>query len=403
MADAEREPELKAELTESVFTAYRPQRLTIPGAHAHPGRLVQSAAMGAVEPPAPTYSPHLPAQVVDEGRLSLAQLEAVVYAGQAHDERLPNGSRKGFFIGDGTGVGKGREISGVILDNLAQGRDKAVWVSFNRGLIEDARRDFAGVGGDPDLLFFQGDTKAGAAITRENGILFTTYSTLRGGEKRQGTDQGMEGGGRPGQTRLQQLTDWLGPDFDGVIAFDEAHSMGNAIAVKGARGERKPSQQAIAGINLQKELPDARVLYVSATGATEVANLTYAERLGLWGEDTPFADAKDFIGQVSSGGIAAMELTARDLKALGVYTARSLSYDDVTYERLEYPLSAFEREVYDELAGAWQVVLTNVDEALELTGGGHSPHAKSAALSQFWGAHQRFFNQVLTALQTPCH
>ena len=105
------------------------------------------------------------------------------------------------------------------------------------------------------------------------------------------------------------------------------------------------------------------MLYVSATGATEVANLTYAERLGLWGEDTPFADAKDFIGQVSSGGIAAMELTARDLKALGVYTARSLSYDDVTYERLEYPLSGFEREVYDELAGAWQVVLSNVDQA----------------------------------------
>ena len=394
---ANAEPAEKAELTESVFTAYRPQRLSIPGAHEHPGRLVQSAAMGAVEPPAATYSPHLPAQVVGEGRLSLAQLEAVVYAGQAHSEVLPNGSRKGFFIGDGTGVGKGREISGVILDNLAQGRDKAVWVSFNRGLIEDARRDFAGVGGDPDLLFFQGDTKAGAAISRERGILFTTYSTLRGGEQRQVTDQG----GPAGQTRLKQLTDWLGPDFAGVIAFDEAHSMGNAIAVKGARGERKPSQQAIAGISLQKEVPDARVLYVSATGATEVSNLTYAERLGLWGEDTPFADAKAFIGQVSSGGIAAMELTARDLKALGVYTARSLSYDDVTYERLEYPLSPFEREVYDELAGAWQVVLSNVDEALELTGGGHSPQAKSSAMSQFWGAHQRFFNQVLTALQTP--
>ncbi|MBK5938048.1 strawberry notch-like NTP hydrolase domain-containing protein [Halochromatium roseum] len=397
-ADADRGEEPKAELTESVFTAYRPQRLMIPGAHEHPGRLVQSAAMGAVDPPAPTYNPQLPTQVIDEGRLSLAQLEAVVYAGQAHSERLPNGSRKGFFIGDGTGVGKGREISGVILDNWVQGREKAVWVSFNRGLIEDARRDFAGVGGDPDLLFFQGDTKASATIAREKGILFTTYSTLRGGEKRQSTDNQD---GRAGQTRLQQLTDWLGPDFDGVIAFDEAHSMGNAIAVKGARGERKPSQQAIAGINLQKEVPDARVLYVSATGATEVSNLTYAERLGLWGEDTPFADAKAFIGEVSSGGIAAMELTARDLKALGVYTARSLSYEDVSYERLEYPLSEFEREVYDELAGAWQVVLSNVDEALELTGGGHSPQAKSAALSQFWGAHQRFFNQVLTALQTP--
>jgi hypothetical protein len=388
-----------------VFTAYRPQRLTIPGAHAHPGRLVQSAAMGAVEPPAPTYSPRLPGRVIDEGLLSLAQLEAVVYAGQAHGERLPNGSRKGFFIGDGTGVGKGREISGVILDNLAQGRTKAVWVSFNRGLIEDARRDFAGVGGDPDLLFFQGDTKAGAAITRPDGILFTTYSTLRGGEKRQATDQATDQAphpaGQQGQTRLKQLVNWLGPGFDGVIAFDEAHGMGNAIGIKGSRGERKPSQQAIAGIELQREAPDARVLYVSATGATEVSNLTYAERLGLWGEGTPFADARDFIGQVSAGGIAAMELTARDLKALGVYTARSLSYDDVTYERLEYPLSPFEREVYDELAGAWQVVLTNVDAALELTGGGHSPNAKSAAMSQFWGAHQRFFNQVLTALQTP--
>ena len=404
-ADAQGPAEDRGELTESVFTAYRPQRLTIPGAHEHPGRLVQSAAMGAVEPPAPTYSPRLPGRVIDEGLLSLAQLEAVVYAGQAHGERLPNGSRKGFFIGDGTGVGKGREISGVILDNLAQGRTKAVWVSFNRGLIEDARRDFAGVGGDPDLLFFQGDTKAGAAITRPDGILFTTYSTLRGGEKRQATDQATDQAphqaGQQGQTRLKQLVNWLGPGFDGVIAFDEAHGMGNAIGIKGARGERKPSQQAIAGIELQREAPDARVLYVSATGATEVSNLTYAERLGLWGEGTPFADARDFIGQVSAGGIAAMELTARDLKALGVYTARSLSYDDVTYERLEYPLSPFEREVYDELAGAWQVVLTNVDAALELTGGGHSPNAKSAAMSQFWGAHQRFFNQVLTALQTP--
>ena len=121
----------------------------------------------------------------------------------------------------------------------------------------------------------------------------------------------------------------------------------------------------------------------------------------LRGEDTPFADAKAVIGQVSCGGIAAMEPTARDLKALGVYATRSLSYDDVTCERLSNPLCELERAGWDELAGAWQVVLTNVDEALELTGGGRSPHAKSAVLSQFRGAHQRFCNQVFTALQTP--
>ncbi|HLP81865.1 MAG TPA: strawberry notch family protein, partial [Nitrosomonas sp.] len=353
--------------------------------------------MSAVEPPAPSYSPILPKGLIDIGLLSIAQLEAVVYAGQAHSELLPNGSRKGFFIGDGTGVGKGREISGIILDNMMQGRSKAVWVSFNEGLIEDARRDFAGVGGNPNKIFFQGKTKAGNEISQEDGILFTTYSTLRGGEKKQANDLGQQGG----KTRAQQIIDWLGKDFDGVIAFDEAHSMGNAIAVKGKRGVKKPSQQAIAGINLQRELPNARITYVSATGATEISNLSYADRLGLWGEGTPFADTNSFINGVSKGGIASMELISRDMKAMGMYLARSLSYDGVSYERLEHTLSDLQEDIYNELAGAWQVVLNNVEQALEITQAGKNGNGKSAAMSQFWGAHQRFFNQIITAMQTP--
>lgn len=35
---------------------------------------------------------------------------------------LPSGERAGFFIGDGAGVGKGRQISGIILDNFVRGR-----------------------------------------------------------------------------------------------------------------------------------------------------------------------------------------------------------------------------------------------------------------------------------------
>jgi len=385
------------EFTESVFANYQPQRLKIAGARPHPGKLVQSAAMSAVEPPAPTYTPALPKSVIDDGLLSIAQLESVVYAGQAHSQQMPNGARKGFFIGDGTGVGKGREISGIILDNMEQGRKKAVWVSFNDGLLQDAKRDFAGIGGNPDKLFSQGKIKAGAEITQQDGILFTTYSMLRGGEKKQANDLGQKGG----KTRVQQIIDWLGEGFDGVIAFDEAHSMGNAIAIKGARGTRKPSQQAIAGINLQKSLPNARVTYVSATGATEISNLSYAERLGLWGEGTPFADTQSFINGVSKGGIASMELISRDMKAMGMYLARSLSYDGVSYERLEHKLSDLQEDIYNELAGAWQVVLNNVEQALEITQAGKSGQGKSAAMSQFWGAHQRFFNQIITAMQTP--
>ena len=387
-----------SEFSDSVFANYTPQRLTIQGAQPHPARLVQAAAMSAVEPPAPTYSPKLPANLIRDGLLSIAQLEAVVYAGQAHSNLLPNGSRKGFFIGDGTGVGKGREISGVILDNTMRGRNKAVWVSFNPGLIEDAKRDFSGVGGDPAKLFFQGKTKAGGEITQKEGILFTTYTTLTGGEKKQANDQGQ----KAGKTRAEQIIEWLGKDFDGVIAFDEAHGMGNAIPMKGKRGTKKPSQQAIAGINLQRELPNARILYVSATGATEISNLGYADRLGLWGEGTPFADVNAFIENVSRGGIASMELISRDMKAMGMYLSRSLSYDGVSYERLEHTLSPLQEDIYNELAGAWQVVLNNIGQALEITQAGKNGNAKSAALSQFWGAHQRFFNQVITAMQTPC-
>jgi antirestriction protein ArdC/phage/plasmid primase-like uncharacterized protein len=353
--------------------------------------------MSAVEPPPPTYAPVLPVNLIQEGLLSIAQLECLVYAGQAHSDVLPNGSRKGFFIGDGTGVGKGREISGIILDNQMQGRKKAVWVSFNEGLIEDAKRDFSGIGGNPETIFFQGKTKAGNAISQVDGILFTTYSTLRGGEKKQATDLGQ----KTGKTRAQQIIDWLGDGFDGVIAFDEAHSMGNAIGIKGKRGVRKPSQQALAGINLQRELPNARIVYVSATGATEISNLSYADRLGLWGEGTPFADVNTFITGVSKGGIASMELISRDMKAMGMYIARSLSYDGVSYERLEHTLSDLQEDIYNELAGAWQIVLNNVDAALEITQAGSNGNAKSAALAQFWGAHQRFFNQVITSMQTP--
>jgi len=43
--------------------------------------------------------------------------------------------------------------------------------------------------------------------------------------------------------------------------------------------------QAVLG--LQRALPGARVVYCSATGASEPRNLGYMERLGLWGPGIP--------------------------------------------------------------------------------------------------------------------
>jgi len=379
----------KAELSDSVYESYTPAKLSIAGAKKHPGNLVESAAMGAVFPPDISYQPNIPANTVKEGKLSDAQLEAIVYAGQAHSQFLSGGEvRRGYFIGDGTGVGKGREISGIILDNWNSGRKKAVWISQNSPLINDARRDAEGVGLGEDKIFDFGKIKAGKSVAQKEGVAFLGYDTLRAK-------------GKDGSSRLQQLVDWFGKDYDGVIVFDEAHNMGNAVTVKKARGTSKPSMKALSGVELQALLPKARIVYVSATGATEVMNLAYADRLGLWGEGTPFANKADFIEKISAGGIAAMELVARDMKSMGNYLARSLSYEDVKYEKLEHTLSSDQRAIYDELAGAWQLVLSNINQALEATGGAQNGAAKSAALSQFWGSHQRFFNQIITSMQTP--
>jgi hypothetical protein len=57
--------------------------------------------------------------------------------------------------------------------------------------------------------------------------------------------------------------------------------------------------------------------------------------------------------------------------------------------------------MYNRLAEAWQSVLKNIEAALGITGGDQSPLAKAAAMSQFWGTHQRFFNQVITSMQIP--
>ena len=44
--------------------------------------------MASVAPPKPSYRPHLPANLVADGVLSDAQLESIIYAGEAHGEFL---------------------------------------------------------------------------------------------------------------------------------------------------------------------------------------------------------------------------------------------------------------------------------------------------------------------------
>ena len=180
-----------------------------------------------------------------------------------------------------------------------------------------------------------------------------------------------------------------------------------AAGGKGERGDQAASQQGRAGLRLQHALPNARVVYVSATGATTVHNLAYAQRLGLWGgEDFPFGTRAEFVEAIEAGGVAAMEVLARDLKALGLYAARSLSYEGVEYELIEHQLTGDQIRIYDAYAGAFSIIHNNLDAAMQaanITGetGTLNAQAKSAARSAFESAKQRFFNHLITAMKTP--
>ena len=73
-------------LTEALYEAYGLQSIRISGSQAHPTPLVQSAAMASVAPPT-----HLPPGFVVTAALSDAQLETVIYAGEAHAGYLAGG------------------------------------------------------------------------------------------------------------------------------------------------------------------------------------------------------------------------------------------------------------------------------------------------------------------------
>ena len=427
------------------YAPWRPGVVRVPGAVEHPTPLVQSAAMAAVPHPAPAFRPMLPERVVTGGLLSDAQLESVVLAGEAHNRHLaaqyrigsqwetvhrcpkegedgndeeldtsfvtqdgetlsePVRFRRGWMLGDGTGCGKGRQVAAIILDNRLRGRKRALWLSQSDKLLEDARRDWTALGGLESDVIPLGNFRPGMEIPLDEGVLFATYATLRSPSRQ----------GRP--SRLEQIVEWLAGSldeedrhaFDGVIVFDEAHAMANAAGSKSERGETKPSQQGRAGLRLQNALPDARIAYVSATGATTLPGLAYAGRLGLWGAgETPFETRVEFISAMEAGGVAAMEVVARDLKALGLYQARALAYDGVEVDILEHPLTPEQRRIYDAYAGAFKVIHHNIEEALKATGivqgeDTINKRAKSAALSAFEGTKQRFFGHLLTGMKCP--
>lgn len=350
--------------------------------------------MAAVERPAIRYHHSLPKNT----DISAVQAEAALLAGQRHEQKLANGARAGFLLGDGTGVGKGRTLAAIALDNWEKGRRRMGVFSVSKDLMEDFLRDLRDVAGkDHPLTKSLADLgkTTGDKIEHGDGIVFSTYSTLISKVKKK-DKQGRAT--KDTIRRYGQLKEWLGDEP--VLLFDEAHAAKNVGEGAAEKEKKKGSQRAAAVIKIQDDIPQARVVYSSATGATVIENMAYMTRMGLWGLGTSFPGGfQGFMAAMQEGGVGAMEMVARDLKALGAYVSRTISFDGVEYEEMEHVTTPHQKEMYDAAAKLWQMLFQNMEKALAETDSGGRERA--FARSAFYGAQQRFFKALITAFKIP--
>ncbi|GFR58766.1 protein strawberry notch homolog 1 [Elysia marginata] len=381
------EEEIEEEVEElghaETYAEYTPSKLNF--GKKHPDPVVETSSLSSVEPPDIKYELRILDECVDEdARLSALQLESITYASQRHLTILPNGQRAGYLIGDGAGVGKGRTIAGIIFENYVHRRKRALWLSVSNDLKVDAERDLRDIGaGHIDVFSLNKFKYYSKLSSKENngckkGVIFATYSSLIGESQAEGKYN----------TRLKQLLKWLGHDFEGVIVFDECHKAKNLCPT----GSSKPTKTGQTVLELQNRLPKARVVYASATGASEPKNMAYMTRLGLWGEGTPFKEFTDFIQAVERRGVGAMELVAMDAKSRGMYIARQLSFHGVTFRIEEIPLEKDFEKVYNLAVEMWVEARELFQQAAELIEAEH--RMKKSMWGQFWSAHQRFFKYL---------
>ncbi|XP_014237071.1 protein strawberry notch-like isoform X1 [Trichogramma pretiosum] len=360
------------------YAVYKPSKLNCK--NRHPDPVVETSTLASVEPVDITYKLSIP-----ERNLSSLQLESITYASQQHEHLLPDQSRAGFFIGDGAGVGKGRTIAGIIYENYLKGRKKAIWVSVSNDLRYDAERDLKDINAPIPIHVLK--TFKYKKIEHQYGVIFSTYSALIG-------EQNQQNG--YAKNRLKQLVEWCGKKFDGLIIFDECHKAKNLFPAGGG----KSTKIGKAVLDLQNDLPDARVVYASATGATEPKNMAYMVRLGLWGKGTPFREFSDFITSIEKRGVGAMEIVAMDMKLRGMYIARQLSFRGVSFEIKTVELTKEFEKNYDKAVELWVDARQKFEEAFNLLDAEHN--MKKTAWGQFWASHQRFFKYMCIAAKVDC-
>jgi len=338
--------------------------------------------------------------LVVEGKLSPLQAEGValattrfnrVFTSKNNGESLQQSGavqRAGFFLGDGAGIGKGRQIAATIRDAFCRnhGRGRHLWISTSRELIEDAKRDLKDVGchvevhDGVDLLGKSGTSGKGLGVggSSGKGVLFITYSLLVS-KKRLDDILNWLAGGSNGKNDSKHQAE---QSYDGMIVFDEAHKAKNLEA------DTRTAKLVIA---LQERLPNSRVLYCSATGVSEIAHMAYAVRLGLWGSANPLYPTFDsFKDALTRRGVGAMEMLALEMKRKGLFLARTLSWEGADFHTVEVRLCQKQVASYDGAVKWWFKVKDEIESALRML----NMPAPKMIWRLFFAAQQRFYKEM---------
>mmetsp|Transcript_31465 Transcript_31465/g.46405 ORF Transcript_31465/g.46405 Transcript_31465/m.46405 type:complete len:1291 (+) Transcript_31465:79-3951(+) len=384
-----------------------PKNMTVPLSNklSHSSPACESGLLASVSAPEPSKEClRVISELVQQGKLSPLQAEGSGLAIQRHCRLLrrdksdanssqPKYMRAGFFIGDGAGVGKGRQIAAVIRDSYCRSvkdaskglssRRRHLWLSVSRELIEDAKRDLEDIGCYAPVL----DGADGLSNVNkksfnndQSAVLFITYALLISGKG----------------SKIEEIISWLiqgqcENTFDGCIIFDEAHKAKNLC-------QDPPTATGRLVMLLQERLPNARIVYCSATGVSDLKQMAYAVRLGLWGPGTNFATFDIFRESLEKRGVGAMELLALEMKQAGCFVARTLSWDGAEFQTVKVKLSPEQVNVYDNSMKWWEKVKTEMKDILCRPDMNGTP---KMLWSQYWSAIQRFSKELAICAKVP--
>ena len=87
-------------------------------------------------------------------------------------------------------------------------RKKAIWITVSNDLKFDSERDLADIGAKIKIHQLN-KFKYGKIETFKDGVLFLTYSGLIGESSMKSKNN----------TRLKQILQWCGPEFDGCVSL----------------------------------------------------------------------------------------------------------------------------------------------------------------------------------------